>query len=160
MFACLLNYLPASLSILLLMVVKSLKSYLYYFSWKCMVLRYLCQFLVSVQFSCVPWHSFAWCACICYAVSCHLPDVTLMSCYHLAPDMLLLDTCFLLWHDLSLVTCLITCYCHVKTWYLLWLTFYSWLSHYGNVVSDLLLCTPIMLVMCSCYDQLCSYSFP
>jgi len=32
MFACLLNYLPVSLTILLLMVVKSLKSYLYYIS--------------------------------------------------------------------------------------------------------------------------------
>jgi len=110
MFACLLNYLPANLSILLLMVVKSLKSYLYYFSWKCIVFWYLYRSLISVQFSCIARHAFAWCAYIYHVVSCHLPDITLMSFYHLKPDMLLLDTCSLLWHDLSLASC------HINTW--------------------------------------------
>ena len=75
--------------------------------------------LYIVLFSCTSWRDY-----IYYAVSCHLPDITLMIGYHLAPvyitwqlmwyhltpDMLLLDTCFLLWHDLSPASW------HINTW--------------------------------------------
>ena len=79
------------------MVMKSLKSYLYCFSWNCMVfgihtnLVYHTIFLimfgllvfVSIPYittvSCIAWDAFTWCANIYYDVPCHLPDIT--SCH-------------------------------------------------------------------------------
>ena len=49
-FTYFLNYLLASLSILLIMIVKSLKSYLYCFFWNCIVFRYSYQSCISYYF--------------------------------------------------------------------------------------------------------------
>jgi len=43
-------------------------------------------------------------------------------------------TCLQLWLDLPPV--MNACLWHDKTWYMLWLTLSTWLSHYGNVVPD------------------------
>ena len=140
MIAYLLNYLPASLSILLLMVVKSSKSYLYCFSWKCMISWYLYRSLVSVRFFCTAWYAFAWCANICYVVSCLLPDITschvntwhltcyyltLASCYdityHLPPDLWLshlreYHTCYPVLHTVTWILYLLSCIIYTVTW--------------------------------------------
>ena len=63
--------------------MKSLKSYLYYFFWHCMIFRYSYRSLISVRFSYITWHAFTWCAYIYHAISCHLSNTTLLSCYHL-----------------------------------------------------------------------------
>ena len=144
-FVCLLNYLPASLPILLLMVVKSLKSYLYYFSWKCIVFRYWYRSLVSVRFSCIAWLAFAWRANIPYAVPCHLSDITSchvntwhLTCYYMAiapyynmtchpppviliPDLWLSHlreyyTCYPVLHTVTWILYLLSCIIYTVTW--------------------------------------------
>jgi len=79
MFACLLNFLSARLSILLIMVVKSLKSYLYYFFLKLYSFLIFVPVLYILLFSCIAWYAFSWCANLYYVAPCHLPDI--ISCH-------------------------------------------------------------------------------
>jgi len=88
------------------MVVKSLKSYLYYFSETVWLFGISYRSLVSVLFSCIAWHTFTWCANIYHAVSCYLPNITPChaitwhaTTWHLP----------LLWFHLSLITCHLSC---------------------------------------------------
>ena len=139
MFACLLNYLPFSLSILLFMVMKSLK-------FTCTIFLKLHDFSVFVPllyiilFSCIPWRDY-----IYYVVSCHLPDITLMShyhqhlacyyltlapyynmTYHLPPDILIPDlwlshlreyyTCYPVLHTVTWILYLLSCIIYTVTW--------------------------------------------
>jgi len=48
-----------------------------------MIFWYSYWSLISVLFSCIAWHAYTWCSISYHVVSCHLPDITLMSCYHL-----------------------------------------------------------------------------
>jgi len=40
------------------MVMNSLKSYLYCFSWNCVIFQYSYWSLISILFACIAWHCF------------------------------------------------------------------------------------------------------
>jgi len=106
------NYLLANLSFLLLLVVKSLEFYLNYFSWNCMVFRYSYDFLYRYYFLVSLDIAFTWCAIFYHAITCHLPDITLMSCYHLTSGMIYM-------------TLIIIMIMGIMTWHLIYILIYS-----------------------------------
>jgi len=90
------------------MVVKSLKSFLQLFSKNCVVFLYLYWSPVSVLFTCICinfWYRYRFLV-LWYSIVISTMLVTwyIITWYvdHLIPDMLLLNTCPLLWYHLSL----------------------------------------------------------
>jgi len=106
------------------MVVKSLKSYLYCFSWNCMIFRYSYRSCISVLFSCI-----AWCAYIYHAITCLLTDITLLSCYHLTSSIIYL----------TLIIITIT---GMMTWHHVYILIYS--------STNRTLDTPVFLIFLTC----------
>jgi len=72
-----------------------------------MIFRYPYRSRISVLFFCIAWRAY-----IYHVVSCHLPNITLMSCYHLTSAMMYL----------TLIIITIT---GMMTWHLVYILIYS-----------------------------------
>jgi len=116
------------------MIMKSLKSYLYYFSWNYMIFRYSYWSRILVLFLCIVWRAFTRRAYIYHAITCHLPDITLLSCYHLTSGM-------------TYLTPIIIMIARIMTSHLVYILIYSSI----NCTPD----TPVLLI-----NLTCSCSFP
>ena len=138
MFACLLNYLSVSLSILLFRVVKSLKSFLYYFPWNCMVFQYSYQYCISYYFPVLLGMfsfdvlTYTMLSLITCLISPHVmltPDTrpaTNNMTYHPPPVILIFDlwlshlreyyTCYLILYTVTWISYLLSCIICTVTW--------------------------------------------
>ena len=134
MFRLFANYVLVSLSFLLLLVVKSLKFYLYcffeaawFFGLRTNLLYRYC-FLVSLDIA------FTWCVISYYAITFHLPDITVLSCNHLTSDRIYLT------HIIIMIT-------KMMPWHLVYILIYFSTNSTPNA--------PVLLILLTC-----SYSFP
>ena len=99
-------------------------SLILFFSWNCLVLWYSYQTRISVLFSYIAWRAY-----IYHAITCHLPDITLLSCYSLTSDTIYL----------TLIIITIT---EMMIWHLAYILIYFNINHTPD--------TPVLLILLTC----------